>query len=162
MDDSSATVDAIADSLLRIIDIDDESRNEIEKLLTDTERRVDSAKDTADSISVMSEDIQSSILPTIATKTNEMKKIFNALKAMERDIIPALNQDLDHIESLLIEAEDAHARHLKKSSTTVTYIWNQLVNGGVLSSEKSRQMKKASADQPLHSSSDLLDLLQSS
>lgn len=154
-------VDIIVDGFDDLLDLDAESKDTIAAVVESTEKELQDCEDIATFMEESNKTIQTSLIPAIDHRINEIERLFSAVEAMEKRVIPSLNSDLDLIENILENIEKKTVK--AQSPLTFSTLWEKLQFPSPSKQEKTRQSSSSNieetipSDFPIHSQELILD-----
>jgi hypothetical protein len=123
-DDDDDVIDAIVDAIDRVLGVDDENSEQIDKIVTKTEGELRLCEDVVDNINFMNNSLLNEVIPSVERNMREIERMFAAVDSMERTVIPSLFADLEVIESVVDNIEKKVANIHKKAPSKS--IWDRV------------------------------------
>jgi len=131
-------IDIIVDGLDNLFDIDEASRETITAIVDQTEKELEDCEDIAAFIEQTNITIQNEIIPSVDERIVEIKRLFCAVDAMEKRVLPSLHSDLEIIESLVdnLERKVSKSKISSKISSIKSFVLDKV---GIQSNKSSSQ-----------------------
>lgn len=144
----------IATALTTVIGVNAQNAKETDAVLVDAEKEIQECTKAADSIRDMSTNVVETLLPSIEQSGHELDRFFRIIDAIEEQVIPAMNEDLQSLESLISALE-----RQQQPSSTRSWL-GLLTSASTDSNEETRSRSRSLPHCELHSSNKLLDIVQ--